>query len=130
MMLLPQSIKDSIIFQAWCLNQDKIYMSQDEFINSFEGWQAYSTDDHAFVAFFKGPEFHFQALKEGSSLSMKSIKKFLEIIINKEGFAITRTPKDDLRQQRFNELIGFFRISETEFDVIYKIERVKCRSLQ
>lgn len=127
---VASSVRDALIFNSWKAHRHEIFMSQDEFINSFEGWEAVSTDDGAFVAFVRGPEFHFKGVKQGASLSMRSIKEFLNSLIEKHGFAFTRTPDDDVRQQRFNERIGFFRAGQTEFDIIYRIERVTCRSLQ
>lgn len=84
----------------------------------------------AFVALVRGPEFHFASAGSGKPLSIRAIKTFLKNIIDVHGFAQTKTPVGDFRQQRFNESIGFRRMSEDKDYITYRIRKVQCQSSQ
>lgn len=115
----------------WQKSEPDLFITKDQFVRSFDGWECFTETfdgEKAFVAFVKGPEFHYASLNQDKPLTRKAIKEFLDSIIKKEGFAFTRTAKDDLRQQRFNELIGFKKVGEDEFFIHYKIESFRsCR---
>lgn len=123
-MLSDSKISDIL----WDRIEPLIYISKEAFVAYLKEWEMHlwpNSEDPEFVAFVKGPEFHYASLKPKASLSRKAIVEFLNKIIAREGHAITRTPLEDERQQRFNELIGFQKIGEDEYDIIFKIEKVK-----
>jgi hypothetical protein len=115
--------ESQIIDSLWQRVAPHVFITREQFLRSLEGWEM--VRDDAFVAFVRGPEFHYSAIEPGKSLSRRAIRAFLEKIIAREGYALTRTPRDDTRQQRFNELIGFRAAGIDEFFIHYRIEKVR-----
>lgn len=124
--------RTEVIDELWRRNEPDLFMTKDDFVEGFKDWHMIlepKFGDPKFVAFVKGAEFHYAALEQHRSLSLRVIRSFLGHVIASAGHALTRTPKDDIRQRRFNEAIGFVVVGEDEFFVHYKIERVqKCQS--
>lgn len=76
------------------------------------------------VLAFNGPEFHFASFGK-HSFTMREIKdEVLRPLIERHGYATTRTPLADTRQQRFNEAFGFFRTGADSNFVHYRIEKI------
>lgn len=122
--------REEILELAWKQAEPYVFISRDEFLGPFEDFEMVMNNVNgvpAFAGFVKGPEFHYASLGSGSPLHMGAIRAFLEEIIKKEGYAWTKTPADDARQKRFNELIGFKKTGEDEFYVYYRIEQVRPR---
>lgn len=117
----------------WDQVEPHVYIAQEDY---FAGWEieAVSADDGtlAWAVMTKGPEFHFTSFGEVKHpITVRMIKSRLHPLIERYGFARTRTPKEDARQRRFNDMIGFMVEGEDEFFVTYRIEKVgrpACRS--
>jgi len=122
-----RELRESLIKKFYEKSEPFLFLTEKEFSESFKDWTMIchpDKEDPAFVAFVKGPEFHFVSMERRVPLSLKTIKDFLRVIIKHKGYALTRTPHEDKRQQRFNELIGFQKISEDEYDIHYRIEKI------
>jgi hypothetical protein len=55
------------------------------------------------------------------------IRGWLAPLLERYGYATTRTPREELRQQRLNVLIGGRVTEESEFFVHFRLDQ-KCRS--
>ena len=119
------SLSPELLDVVWAKAEPHVYCSKEEFAANLEGWDVEFSQGNAFFALVRGPEFHFESTGKGVPLTLKTIRSFLQKIIDKEGYALTRTPHDDERQHRFNRLLGFEKIGQNEFDVVYRIERVR-----
>lgn len=75
----------------------------------------------------KGPEFHFAKWDPTYQAGRDILRKYPGEIIKRHGYALTRTPKQDTRMQRFNERLGFVRVGEDEWDVHYRIEQLRVK---
>lgn len=118
---------DELTDVLWQAARDKVFITKSEYLESLKGWtvKAHCVDGIlAFITVQRGPEFHFHSMNAKTRLSMRMIKKFLEPVIAEHGYAMTRTPHEDGRQQRFNRKLGFVEAGRTEFDVLYRIERI------
>ncbi len=106
-----------------------LYLTKEQFIASFHGWgfDAVHRPDGTIGAIFtfKGPEFHFAKFGSDIQASRVHLKKYPGELIARHGYALTKTPKTDTRQQRFNERLGFYRIGEGEFDIHYRIDHLR-----
>jgi hypothetical protein len=114
----------------WEKAKPVVFTTKEAFAQELGTWnvEAVEIDGKlAFITIQKGPEFHFESLDTKHPITRKMITDFLRPIIAEHGFAQTRTPIEDTRQQRFNELFGFRRAGEDGFDILYQIEAVKCR---
>lgn len=113
--------------EIWPLMGD-VGISFIEFADSLTGWDTKPLiRNGAVVALikFKGDEFHFHSLG-GHSFTRKDMREdFFGDLWEKYGYARTRTPKTDTRQQRFNERAGFHKIGEDEHEIHYQIDKPK-----
>lgn len=97
-----------------------------EFAMSAEGWDVSPViRDGAMVAVlkFQGPEFHFHSFGKYSFTRQDIKEEIFQPLFDKYGYARTKTPKSDTRQQRFNERAGFYRIAEDENEIHYQINK-------
>ncbi len=124
----------AIIDRLWEKDEPLVFTTKDQYVKNLEGWDftVHTVDgEPAFVALSCGPVFHFTSLGSHKSLPMKIIRSFLQQLIERYGYAETRTPANDERQHRFNKLLGFVETGRDEYNyVIYRIERLRCRSSQ
>lgn len=124
--MIPTEIMDALYASS------PLFIDRDLFEKSLDGWEASAVERHngrtkpeiLFVALNKGPVFHFQSMRTGHPLPMREIRKYLNAIIEEHGYAETKTPIEDQRQRRFNELVGFKRHVEDAEYVTYRVEEV------
>lgn len=103
--------------------QSPLFLTRAEFEKSLEGCTfdpVYVNGEAVAVFVVKGPEFHFAKFTD-TPCSREHLRKYPGSLIAQYGYATTRTPKDDTRQQRFNERLGFRRYGEDEHDVLYTV---------
>lgn len=108
-----------------------LFLTREEFEHSLDGWtiDPVLRDDGSIGIIFvsKGPEFHFQKFGTDIQASRAILKKYPGELIATHGYALTKTPLADRRQQRFNERLGFYRIGEDQFDVLYRIDHLRMK---
>ena len=106
-----------------------LFITRAQFEQSLEGWTldpVLRADGSIGIIFVsKGPEFHFQKFGTDIQASRAILNKYPGEIITQHGYALTKTPKTDIRQQRFNERLGFYRVGEDEFDVHFRIDHLR-----
>jgi hypothetical protein len=98
-----------------------------EFAMSLDGWEVrpvHRNGGLVAVLKFKGPEFHFWSAGNHSFTRQEIRQVVLEPLWNEYGFARTRTPVSDVRQQRFNERAGFRRIEEDDHEIHYQLDKI------
>ena len=113
--------------QLWEKACEKLFISTDDFLKSIDGWKIETREIDgapAIVTLTKGPEFHFMSLETGKPFTRKFVRSCIQPIIDKYGYATTKTPKEELRQQRFNRCVGFKVVGEDEYDVHFRIENL------
>ncbi len=108
-----------------------LFLTREQFAQSLDGWtiDPVLRDDGSIGLIFvsKGPEFHFQKFGTDIQASRAILKKYPGEIIAAHGYALTKTPLADRRQQRFNERLGFYRIGEDQFDIHYRIDQLRMK---
>jgi hypothetical protein len=120
-------MRDQILNRLWNDDEPLLFITKEQYLESLESWDIV-TYGESFVALVKGPSFHFHSFAQGDRLPLRVIKNFLQNLINEHGHAETRTPHEYEKQHRFNRLLGFKECGRDEFDVIYRIERIRCQS--
>lgn len=123
-------MNQAILDRLWKDAEPNFFGTRDDFKKQWDGWETVTVNEAgqmAFVAMVKGPTFHFHSFSFGKSLSRAHITAFLQSIIDRHGYAETRTPLTDGRQQRFNHRLGFFEVGRDEYDIVYKIEHIGYR---
>lgn len=118
-----------VIELLWQQTQQTLYVDRATFIKSLEGWdidpQYNDAGELAVVWLTKGPQLHFTTFGKRWSLTRDDIRKRLGTVIEKHGHAETFTPKEDVRQLKFNTLLGFVATHEDEFYIHQRIERLR-----
>jgi len=118
---------DDLIGKLW--EQSPLFLTRSEFAKTLEGWTfdpVYRDRETIGVFLVKGPEFHF-AKFDDTPADKSILRKYPGDLIAKYGYAQTSTPKDDARQRRFNERLGFKVAGETQHDVIYRITESRIK---
>ena len=117
-----------VIELLWRQAEPDVFITREEFVQGLEGWEIEPVlvDGEIMGAFVtKGPALHFSIFHATRPITMKTIRPRLEAIIAEHGFVTTRTPKDAVRQHRFNRLMGFTPVGEDEFFVHYRLEAIR-----
>lgn len=117
-----------IIDLLW--DDSPLFLSREAFAEALSAWEIHlveSLNGLAGVVITKGPEFHFKKLDPSYQVTRADLRRWPGELIAKYGYAHTRTPRDDLRQQRFNERLGFRRTGEDQYDIHYRITHLRVK---
>lgn len=116
--------------ELWKRAEPFVFISREQFFAGLEGWTLepweYGGEVGLIVA-TKGPEMHFQTLETGKPIPRRVVYSVMQKIIDAHGYALTKTPKSDVRQHRFNALVGFKKIGEDEYDIHYRMDALRGR---
>jgi hypothetical protein len=118
-----------IIGRLW--ETSPLFLTREEFERSLDGWEidpVYGVSGEVIGVFLvKGPDFHYAKFDPNYQVGRDILRRYPGELITRHGYATTKTPKDDTRQQRFNERLGFYRMGEDEYDVLYRIDKLRLR---
>ena len=106
----------------WSVMQYQVFCSREDFEASLAGCdvrQVVRGGKIVAVLIYRGPEFHFVPTSD-YRITRRDIMDALGVAMRQYGHVTTRTPIDDVRQQRFNERFGFVRTGEDDEYVFYK----------
>jgi hypothetical protein len=115
----------AVIEAMWRQTEPHVFITREQFEQGLAGWtiEPVERDGELLGAFVtRGPELHFSTFKR-VPFSLQLIRNHVDPILKKYGYIETRTPKTEIRQQRFNERLGFVREGEDEFFVHYKMSK-------
>jgi len=113
--------------KIWLQTEPTVFLSRREFYASLDGWEITprEIDGEIIGATVRnGPHFHFITFGHRKVLPASLITACLQPIIDEYGFVQTRTPKDDVRQRRFNLLVGFDVQGSDEYYTYFRLERL------
>lgn len=117
---------DDLMDRIWAQLEPEVFITRAQFERGLDGWEIEPVEidgELAFVAFTKGPEFHFTSFDAGYPITRDMIWTRLTTIIDKHGFATTRTPKNESpRQHRLNKRLGFVEVGSDEFFIHYRLD--------
>lgn len=120
--------RDYLIERLWEKAEPLFFATKDEFIRGLTDWDVYpilEKGEILLIVATNGPAMHFETMNTGRPITRRVVKQVLNPLIKKYGYAVTKTPKDETRQRRFNELIGFVMVGQDEYDIHYRIEHVR-----
>lgn len=103
-----------------------LFIPKETFLEGLEGWEIDPREvdgELAFIFLTKGPELHFMTLGTGRPMPAAMVRDVLHKIIAKHGYVTVKTPKDEVRQQKFNRRIGFVQVGEDEHDIHFRMDR-------
>lgn len=114
----------------WKKAEPVVFVTREQFLKGLEGWAIEPVEyggEIGAVVISKGPEMHFQIIGSGNPIPRRIVHAVMQKIIDQHGFALTRTPKEDARQHRFNALIGFKAVGEDAYDIHYRMDALRGR---
>lgn len=114
--------------ELWRKAELRLFITKEEFLRNLEGWDIEPIENDGEVIAItavRGPEMHFETVGTGKPIPRRIVFEVLQKIIDKHGYALTKTPKEESRQQRFNALIGWKPVGEDLYDIHYRIERLR-----
>lgn len=109
----------------WKKAEPFVYISREAFLRNFDGWEIEPIEHNGeliAITAVRGPEMHFQTT--GKPIPRRIVHSVLQKIIDKHGYCLTKTPKEEARQHRFNRLIGFQQIGEDQYDIHYRVDTI------
>lgn len=116
-----------ILEKVWLNLEPIVFISRREFLESLDGWEVKPREIDGQIigaTLIRGPEFHFVTFGPQKTFTRSLMVNCLQPIIDKHGYVRTRTPKEDMRQRRFNLLVGFVVESADEFFTYFRMERL------
>lgn len=115
-----------LLDMIWQQAEPLVFITREEFMANLDEWEIEPVEvdgEVAFILLRKGPEFHFISFNTGRPLTLKMGRSWLEPMLARHGHVTTRTPRHAERQHRFNRLVGFRPIGESEFFVHYRLDQ-------
>jgi hypothetical protein len=126
-----QALASDLIAALW--KDSPLFLTLEEFTRGLEGWQLDpipGPQGVAGVVVHKGPQFHFAKFDPSFQVGRDILKRYPGELIARYGYAETKTPIDDARQQRFNARLGFVEVSRDDLDITYRINRMRGQECQ
>lgn len=125
----------------WQQAAKTLYLTREQFEASLLGWSIEEVHVEGALAgaiLRKGPELHFASFGTGHVATRKIVLDAVRGQLEQFGHVVTKTPKEDERQGRFNRLVGFKVVGSDKFDTHYRLdagdfrykERLSCPSQQ
>ena len=117
-----------LVDRLWEKAEPLFFSTKEAFVSGLQELEIYPIlrdGEILVIVSTKGPEMHFETMHTGRPITRGVVREVLDPLISKYGYAVTKTPKHEIRQRRFNELIGFVMVGEDEYDIHYRIERVR-----
>ena len=115
-----------LIDRLWEKASTVLFVTKEQFVASLDGWEIEPIEIDGVVAFAiltKGPELHYDSFGTGHPIPLKLFAKRIWGVVDKYGYLITRTPKEDIRQQKINLRFGCVVTGEDEYDIHFRLER-------
>lgn len=111
---------------AWRAVEPYLYdVSREEYLAGLDAGWTLTPHERAGVLLgvvvSKGDEMHFVTTGARWALTRDDICHYLQPILKQYGRVVTSTMIDDVRQQRFNRLIGFVETGRDEFFVNFEL---------
>jgi hypothetical protein len=110
----------------WASVNDMLFCTKEEFLATLDEstvWPLIKDGVLLALRISDGPELHIVTTKT-RQFTMGDVREMLRPLIEKYSYATTCISRRDKRQQRFVERIGFRRIKEDDYDVIYFIDKL------
>lgn len=112
----------------WRQVSEHLFVTREQFMAELDQWEIEPRvlPDGAIAGgvMRKGPAFHFFTFGK-VSITRQMMREALAPQFERYGYVTTRTPKVDERQHRFNRLMGFVATGEDEYDVHYRLDRIR-----
>lgn len=119
--------------RIWATVEPTVFVTRREYEHALRDWtvRGYEFDGRlSFATLVNGPEFHICMLRPDYNFTTRVVASLFRPILRQFGYLVTRTPKNETRQIRFNKAAGFREIGEDEFFFHYRMEAEGSRWLR
>ncbi len=112
--------------------ESPLFLTRAEFEKTLEGWTLdpllNEAGEVAMVFVVNGPAFHFAKFDKAYQPGRKDLRRYPGEMIERYGYALTSTPREDARQLKFNRRLGFYQVGEDEYDIHQRIDKLRYNS--
>ncbi len=115
--------------RIWDRAREDLYITREQYFETLKDWaiEPVTRDGVLLGAVMrKGPEFHFVTFRASSRIGRSVVRDVLAPQLEQFGYVLTRTPKPEERQHRFNRAVGFVAVGEDEYNIHYRLDRGRC----
>lgn len=126
-----EPLASDLIARLW--KDSPLFLTLEQFTQGLQGWELdpiQGPEGIAGVIVHRGPEFHFAKFDRAFQVGRSILQKYPGDLIARYGYAQTKTPIDDTRQQRFNQRLGFVEVARDDLDITYQIHRMRGQQCQ
>lgn len=119
-----------IVDLLWAKASEVLFITKEEYVRSLEGWAIEPVEIDGVLAFAiltKGPELHYDSFGTGHRIPLKLFADRIWSVVDRHGYLVTRTPKDDERQRKINQRFGCVVTGEDQYDIHFRLERPACQ---
>lgn len=116
----------TIVDKLWAQIEPAVFITRGQFERELVAWEIEPVDidgELAFAVLRNGPEIHWAIFGTGAQLTMVMMRDWINPTLARYGFAVTRTLKEDVRQQRINRRMGCHVTGESEYFIHYRLDR-------
>jgi len=113
----------------WQKASAQLFITREQYVASLEGWEIEPVEIDGVPAFLfltKGPELHYASLDTGHRIPLKRFADRIWQVVDQHGYLVTKTPKDDVRQQKINKHFGCVVTGWDDYDIHFRLERPAC----
>ena len=118
----------------WQAVEPVMFITKEQFLASLCQWEIdiiETEGEPAFITLTRGPEFHIHSVGSGRRIPLREIERRIGVLVERYGYAETRTPKHMAKQRKINEMFGAMIVGEDDLDIHYRFYgRRKCQLLQ
>jgi hypothetical protein len=120
------AVDAEVLDRLWAEVEPSVFITRAQWEQGLAEWdiQAIHAEDGrlAFVVLTRGPEIHYKSFGvEPMSLAM--LRRWGTPLLERYGHVVTRTSKDDLRQQRVNRRLGAVEVDSDEFFITFRWDK-------
>lgn len=120
--------RSQLLDMLWEKAEPLAFFPKEQFIDALADWEIYpalKNDKVIAILTEKGPELHFETMHTGLGFPRKDLFAIVQRMIDRYGYATTKTPKHELRQHKFNQILGFEVVGEDEYDIHFRIDKIR-----
>lgn len=120
---------DGLIDILWAKASEHLYCSKEQYVETLKGWAIEAVEQDGVpvgAVLRKEDEFHFITFGAAPRISRATVRAVLAPQLEAFGHVLTRTPRLEERQHRFNKTVGFVQTGEDEYNIHYRLDRGRC----
>lgn len=112
----------------WRQASEHLFVTREQYMADLDQWEIEPIEvagEIAFAIMVKGAAIHLASFRTGHKFPLHAFKDRVQDLLDRHGHVETRTPKGETRQRALNEVFGFAKTGEDDYDVHYRLDRIR-----